>query len=127
MYVFVPQVVIKTSRCRLWPRRFELMGFRKLPCMLSTVAGVSSIWEAVSIALTKTLILRCFLSLEQFAVGDFMWPAPGKNAHSLTLHLPWPGDFHALSKKGIICLNISPCCPSLFARASSWKEDRYHI
>lgn len=40
--MFVPQVVIKTSRCRSWSRRFELMGFRKLPCMLSTVAGVSS-------------------------------------------------------------------------------------
>lgn len=41
MYVFVPQVVIKTSRCRLWSRRFELTCFRKLPGMLSTVAAVS--------------------------------------------------------------------------------------
>lgn len=68
MYMSVYWVIIKMYYCRSWSNNHELICFRRRPCVQSTVQ-VSVVAEEVKATLTKILILRCFLSLDQFGVG----------------------------------------------------------
>lgn len=123
--MYAHQIVIKMSRCRPWSQRFELTCFRKLPCVLNTVAGVSS-REGSEGSSDKDLDPQVLPVPEQFGARDSCGWHLGGMLIPLCLH--WPGgDFHASHQEGDIMVKHLTLLSIPFAWASLWKEDKCHI